>query len=94
MFGQIQLENFIDDGRLPQKVATIWSGVDWTGLTGAGYKPLLYVGKQVARGTDYVFVAEQTIMSNPIVRRVISFTINCIDGEYDLVEESIEVIAQ
>ena len=42
---------------------------------------------------NYVFVAEQTILSNPPVRRVISFTINCIDGNYELIEESVEVIA-
>ena len=91
MFGTFQLEQF-KACELPQDAASAWSAVE--NLVGCGYKPLLYVGKQVARGTDYVFVAEQTIMSNPIVRRVISFTINCIGGEYDLVEESIEVIAQ
>lgn len=91
MFGTFQLEQF-KACELNQEAASAWSAVE--GLVGAGYKPLLYVGKQVARGTDYVFVAEQTIMSNPIMRRVISFTVNCIGGEYDLVEESIEVIAQ
>lgn len=90
MFGTFQLEQF-KACELNQEAASAWSAVE--NLVGAGYKPLLYVGKQVARGTDYVFVAEQTIMSNPPVRRVISFTINCINGNYDLVEESIEVIA-
>lgn len=91
MFGTFQLEQF-KACELNQEAASAWSAVE--NLVGCGYKPLLYVGKQVAKGTDYVFVAEQTIMSNPIVRRVISFTINCIGGEYDLVEDSIEVIAQ
>ena len=90
MFGTFQLEQF-KACELTQEAASAWSAVE--NLVGAGYKPLLYVGKQVAKGTDYVFVAEQTIMSNPPVRRVISFTINCINGNYDLVEESIEVIA-
>lgn len=91
MFGTFQLEQF-KACELNQEAASAWSAVE--NLVGCGYKPLLYVGKQVAKGTDYVFVAEQTIMSNPVVRRVISFTINCIGGEYDLVEDSIEVIAQ
>lgn len=40
-----------------------------------------------------MFVAEQTILSNPPVRRVVSFTVNCLDGNYELVNESFEVIA-
>ena len=79
MFGIFQLEQF-KACELNQEAASAWSAVE--NLVGCGYVPLLYVGKQVARGTDYVFVAEQTILSNPPVRRVISFTINCIDGNY------------
>ena len=90
MFGTFQLEQF-KACELTQEAASAWSAVE--NLVGCGYVPLLYVGKQVARGTDYVFVAEQTILSNPPVRRVISFTINCIDGNYELIEESVEVIA-
>ena len=90
MFGTFQLEQF-KACELNQEAASAWSAVEE--LVGAGYKPLLYVGKQVAKGTDYVFVAEQTILSNPPVRRVVSFTVNHFKDEYELVEESLEVIA-
>ena len=90
MFGTFQLEQF-KACELSQEAASAWSAVE--NLVGCGYKPLLYVGKQVAKGTDYVFVAEQTIMSNPPVRRVISFAVNAFQDKYELVEESIEVIA-
>lgn len=90
MFGTFQLEQF-KACELSQEAASAWSAVE--NLVGVGYKPLLYVGKQVAKGTDYVFIAEQNILSNPPVRRVINFTINEFQGKYELVEESIEVIA-
>ena len=90
MFGTFQLEQF-KACELSQEAASAWSAVE--NLIGVGYKPLLYVGKQVAKGTDYLFIAEQTILSNPPVRRVINFTINEFQGKYELVEESIEVIA-
>ena len=90
MLGTFQLEQF-KACELSQEAASAWSAVE--NLVGCGYKPLLYVGKQVAKGTDYVFVAEQTIMSNPPVRRVISFAVNAFQDKYELVEESIEVIA-
>lgn len=91
MFGTFELEKFEGLTSMPQEAASAWSAVE--NLVGVGYKPLLYVGKQVAKGTDYLFIAEQTIMSNPPVRRVINFTINEFQGKYELVEESIEVIA-
>ena len=90
MFGTFQLENF-KACELNQEAASAWSAVE--GIVGCGYVPLLYVGKQVGRGIDYVFVAEQTILSNPPVRRVVSFTVNCLNGNYELVNESFEVIA-
>lgn len=90
MFGTFQLEQF-KACELSQEAASAWSAVE--NLVGVGYKPLIYVGKQVAKGVDYVFIAEQTILSNPPVRRVINFTVNEFQGKYELVEESVEVIA-
>lgn len=90
MFGTFQLENF-KACELNQEAASAWSAVE--NSVGVGYKPLLYVGKQVARGTDYLFIAEQTILSNPPVRRVVNFCVNYFDGKYELVNESFEAIA-
>ena len=90
MFGKIQLENF-DACKLPQKAASAWSAVE--DLIGASYKPMIYLGSQVVHGVNYYFIAEQTLMTNPLIRRVIKFAIHELDGEYDLLEESIEEIA-
>lgn len=90
MFGTFELEQFEGLTKMPQEAASAWSAVE--NLVGCGYKPLLYLGKQVARGTDYLFVAEQTFETSPPMRRVVNFTINEFQGKYELVEESMEVI--
>ena len=90
MFGKIKLENF-DACRLPQKAASAWTAVE--DLIGATYKPLIYLGEQLVNGTNYYFVAEQTLMTNPLIRRVIKFAIYEKDGEYHLLDESITEIA-
>lgn len=90
MFGKIKLENF-DACRLPQKAASAWSAVE--DLIGASYKPLIYLGEQPVNGTNYYFVAEQTLMTSPLIRRVIKFAIYEHDGGYQLLEESITEIA-
>ncbi|MBR1645177.1 MAG: hypothetical protein IJ774_05460 [Selenomonadaceae bacterium] len=90
MFGKIKLENF-DACKLPQKAASAWTAVE--DLIGATYKPLVYLGEQPVNGTNYYFVAEQTLMTNPLIRRVIKFAIYERDGEYTLLDESITEIA-
>lgn len=90
MFGKIQLENF-DACKLPQKAASAWSAVE--GLIGATYKPMVYLGEQLVNGTNYYFIAEQTLMTNPLIRRVIKFAIYEHDGEYQMLDESIMQIA-
>lgn len=90
MFGKINLENF-DACKLPQKAASAWSAVE--NLIGATYKPLLYLGEQVVNGTNYYFIAEQTLMTNPLIRRVIKFAIYEYNGEYEMLDKSIMQIA-
>lgn len=89
MFGQIQLEQFIDDGRLPQKVATIWSGVNWAELMDANYKPLLYLGPQPVNGILHWFIAEQTIMNRSMTRHVIKMAILQQGDDYSFVGDSV-----
>ena len=84
MFGQIQLENFIGLTSMPQKAASAWSGA-FDGLVGASYKPLLYYGKQLVHGVNYYFIAEQTLITNPPIRRIVKLVINELNGEYKLV---------
>ena len=59
MFGQIELAKFEGLTKMPQEAAGAWSAAE--GLVGASFKPLVYVGKQVVRGVNHVFIAEQTL---------------------------------
>lgn len=54
------------------------------GLVGASYKPLLYYGKQLVNGVNYYFIAEQTLVTNPPIRRIVKLVIHEKDGEYKL----------
>lgn len=70
--------------KMPQKAASAWAAFD-DGITGAGYKPVAYVGTQVVKGTNHIFLAEQTmVLANP-ERHIVVVTINEFDGKYHLV---------
>ena len=91
MFGKIQLENFNGITQMPQDVASAWHDA-FDGLVGVGYKPLVYLGKQIVNGVNYYFVAEQTFMTNPVYRRVVCLAINANDNDVTLIDESIREI--
>ena len=58
MFGKIELAQFEPLTKAPQDAASAMCVFEGE-IVGAGYKPILYLGKQVAKGTDYFFIAEQ-----------------------------------
>ena len=84
MFGKIELAEFKGLTSMPQKAASAWTGFEELGLVGASYKPLLYLGSQVVKGTNHFFIAEQTLVTNPPVRKVVLMAINEYNGEYEL----------
>ena len=75
--------------KFPQEAASAWASFDGT-MTGAGYKPIAYVGKQLVNGTNYVFLAEQTLMLANPERHIVVVKINEFNGEYGV--KSIEQI--
>lgn len=91
MFGKINLENFTGLTSMPQKAASAWTVLD--NLVGASYKPLLYVGKRVVRGVNHIFIAEQTLVTNPPARHLVMLEINEFAGKFELVPSSIVEIA-
>ena len=91
MLGAIQFEPFEGLTKMPQKAASAWSGVT-EGLCGASYKPLVYIGTQLVRGVNYWFIAEQTLITNPPVRHIVTIAVNEFNGVYAVVPSSIEVI--
>ena len=91
MLGAIQFENFEGLTKMPQKAASAWSAVN-NGLVGASYKPLIFIGTQVAKGTNYWFIAEQTLTTNPPVKHIVTIAINEFNGVFAVVPNSIDVI--
>ena len=93
MFGKIELAQFEGLTKMPQKAASAWSGagneLKTKGFVGASYKPLLYCGSKVVRGINHVFIAEQTLITNPPVRRLVIMEINEFNGVYEIVPSSI-----
>ncbi|MBR6887069.1 MAG: hypothetical protein IKN16_01320 [Selenomonadaceae bacterium] len=86
MFGKIQLEQFTGLTSMPQDFASAWSGSGVDQLVGASYKPLMCVGKQQVKGTNYIFLAEQKLIVHPPLRRVVKLTINKFGDAYELVD--------
>ena len=72
--------------KMPQEAASAWSSFDGSmGLYGrAGYKPISYVGKQIVKGVNHVFIAEQTLIIAEPVRHIVIVKINNFDGKYSI----------
>ena len=66
----------------PQKAASAWSVM--SGLVGAKYKPMTYVGTQVVKGVNHFFIAEQTLLTTTGDRHIVLVTINEFDGKFEL----------
>ena len=88
ILGAIEFE-FYDctKGNMPQKYQSAWTAAE--GLTGASYKPLMTVGKQQAKGTNYWFIAEQTMATRTPETHIVTLAINEFGGNYTPVNGSI-----
>ena len=67
----------------PQKAASAWSVM--SGIVGTKYKPIAYVGTQVVKGVNHVFIAEQTMLTANFDRHIVLVTVNEFDGNFSLV---------
>ncbi|MBR1579746.1 MAG: hypothetical protein IJ668_04535 [Selenomonadaceae bacterium] len=66
----------------PQKAASAWSAMN--GFVGAKYKPMAYVGTQIVKGVNHIFVAEQTLVTTTADRHIVLITVNEFDGKFEL----------
>lgn len=89
--GQIELENFNDLTAMPQDAASAWAKV--TELTGATFKPILYVGRQIVDGINHWFIAEETRITLGGERQLVMFAVNENSGGFELVPESFLILA-
>lgn len=66
----------------PQRAASAWSVM--SGLVGATYKPMAYIGTQQVKGLNVFFIAEQTLATTTGERHIVLVTINEFEGKYEL----------
>ena len=82
-FGGIEIIEQKGLSEMPQRAASAWSVM--SNLVGASYKPIAYVGTQIVKGVNHVFIAEQTVIIAQPVRHIVSVAINEFDGNYSIV---------
>lgn len=80
MLGKIELSKFDILTKLPQKAASAWSVVN--DLVGVTYNPVLYIGEQLVKGTNYIFIAEQITVTRTPQRKLVKVVINEFGGKY------------
>ena len=80
-FGEIEVAEQQGLTKMPQKAASAWAAFDG-GMTGAGYRPVAYVGTQVVKGVNHVFLVEQTLVLAQPVRHIVIVKINELNDEY------------
>ncbi len=92
MLGSTNFDIKTDLTKLPQKVATALSALENPELVGAGYKGLMYVGKQVVKGVNYWFIAEQTLILKEPEKHIVKIAVNDFKGKMKTAAGSIERI--
>ena len=84
MFGAIKVVEQQAMTKFSQPAATAWSAVE--SLVGASYKPMAFVGTQQVNGVNYVFIAEQTLITANPERHIVIVKVNALDGKYTVVD--------
>ena len=92
MVGAIEFNIITDMTKLPQRVASAASAMGTAEITGASYKPIVYVGTQPVRGTNYWFIAEQTLITNPPKKVLVTIAVNEFQGKFEIVPKTIHEI--
>ena len=70
--------------KLPQKVASGFAEV-MSGVVGAEYEPVLYIGHQIVNGTNYCLLAVQTLITVDAPKRFVQMVIHeALDGTFSL----------
>ena len=82
MLGGIEINDQEGLKSLPQHAASAFSALP---NVGASYKPLVYVGTQIVKGVNHVFVAQQTLVLAQPEYHIVLVTINEFDGKFQVI---------
>ena len=83
MLGNIEIIEQTEMGTMPQRAASAWTVM--SNLVGARYKPIAYVGTQIVKGVNHIFLAEQDTITAHSDRHIVTVTINEFDGNFSIV---------
>ena len=89
LFGGINFRDF-DAENGPAEAKKAWAGVQ--GWTGSSFKPVAFLGDQPCKGTNYWFLAEETVNCNPVQKKMVVFAINGFQDHYAIVPSSIHEV--
>lgn len=89
--GGYEFEKF-EKAKLKQKAASAWSAVETSDLVGTSFEPVLYCGKQLVRGTNHLFIAEETLSTLGATKRIVAIVVNEFNGEVEIVRDKFQVI--
>lgn len=89
--GGYEFEEF-ETAKLKQRPSSAWSAVETQELVGATFKPILYCGKQVVRGTNHLFIAEETLATLGATKRIVAIVVNEFNGVFEVVKDKFQVI--
>ena len=81
--GSINIVEQQGTAKMPQEAASAWSAFD-TNMVGASYKPMDYIGTQIVKGTNYYFIAEQTLILATPQRHIVLVIVNEFEGNYTI----------
>ena len=92
LLGGIRLADNFSATKMPQGAASAWAALDGLEFTGAGYKPLLYVGNQLVNGTNYWFIAEQSIYYSEVERHIVKLAVREFKQKIDSKDDEFETV--
>ncbi len=85
MFGEMELNKNLKSVNLPQRLASGFTALT-NEMTGADYKPVLFCGTQVVKGMNYYLICVQTLITNPVIKKLVKMTLNeSPDGAFSVV---------
>ena len=91
LLGGYEIVNQPIDSKLPQDLASAIGNIN-SGLLGATYQPIWYVGKQVVNGVNYLFIAEQIRATKDKDTSIVGLVINIPPGEGAIKGEGAKVV--
>lgn len=83
MVGAWKIEK-MQAAKLPEIVATGFAAVT-SDMVGASYLPVLYVGEQVVRGTNYMIICKQTLSDKSSAEHIVKMVINLFENTWSIV---------